>query len=281
VSWLSLRIKPGNNREGIIATLFNEGSQGVHEDGDMIVTHFPPETNIGSITAIVQSVDPDAEISVGEAPTVSWDEWRANVDAHTVGALTVTPPWLAEHYDPATTIVIDPAMAFGTGEHPTTRGVLRLMQRVIKQDDVVADLGAGSAVLSIGAAKLGAPRVVAIELDPDAVSNAQENIARNGVESQVTYIEGDAAVLLPLVAPMRVVLANIISSVLLDLLPVIKRTLSADGQAILSGILFEERDMMMAALQEHGWEIQAEDSEEQWWSVLVTVAGNRAHNVAR
>jgi ribosomal protein L11 methyltransferase len=272
VSWISLRIKPAANREGIIATLFNEGSQGVHEDGDMIVTHFPPETNVSNITAIIRSVDPGAEIAVGEAPPVLWDEWRANVDAHVVGTLTVTPPWLADRYDPATTIVIEPAMAFGTGEHPTTRGVLRLMQRVIKPGDVVADLGAGSAVLSIGAAKLGASRIVAIELDPDAVANAQENIARNGVESRVTYIEGDAAILLPLVAPVRVVLANIISSVLLELLPVIKRALSADGQVILSGILLEERDMVMSALQENGWSVDAEDAEEQWWSVLVTVA---------
>ena len=72
-------------------------------------------------------------------------------------------------------------MAFGTGEHATTRGVMRLMQDVIRAGDIVADLGAGSAVLAIAAAKLGAARVAAIELDPDAIGNAEENVARNGV----------------------------------------------------------------------------------------------------
>jgi ribosomal protein L11 methylase PrmA len=76
--------------------------------------------------------------------------------------------------------VIDPGMAFGTGDHPTTRGVVRLMQGAVRPGDLVADLGAGSAVLSIAAIKLGAARAAAIEFDPDAIGNAEENVARNG-----------------------------------------------------------------------------------------------------
>jgi ribosomal protein L11 methyltransferase len=176
---------------------------------------------------------------------------------------------LAEQYDPARTIVIDPAMAFGTGEHPTTRGVVRLMQSIVRPDDVVVDLGAGSAVLSIAAAKLGARRVVAIELDPDAEANAMDNIARNDVTSRVQYIQGDAQLLLPLVAPARVVLANIVSSVLLSLLPSIAAALTADGQVILSGILFDERDMMLEQVARGGWAVEHEDREGDWWSVTI------------
>ena len=137
------------------------------------------------------------------------------MSAHRVGNLVIAPPWLAGEFDPHTTIVVDPAMAFGTGEHPTTRGVMRLMQGVVKSGDVVADLGAGSAVLSIAAAKLGARRVTAIEIDPDSIGNAEENVRVNGVGAIVEVIEGDATTLLPLLAPVRVVLANIISSVLI------------------------------------------------------------------
>jgi ribosomal protein L11 methyltransferase len=165
--------------------------------------------------------------------------------------------------------VIEPAMAFGTGEHETTRGVVRLLQSVIRAGDIVADLGSGSAVLAIAAARLGAARVVAIELDHDAIGNAEENVARNGVSDRVTVIEGDAALLLPLVAPVRVVLANIISSVLVELLPAIADALSRDGAAILSGILVEERPEMMRVLESAGWSVVSEDREGQWWSVSI------------
>lgn len=269
MSWIALRIVPANNSETVISALFDQGSQGVHEDGDAVVTHVPPETDIEAVKAAVLAADPAARIEESETPKVSWDEWKANVNAHTLGNLTVCPPWLADQFDPSQTIVIDPEMAFGTGEHPTTRGVVRLMQKFVQPGDVVADLGAGSAVLAIAAAKLGASRVVAIELDSDASGNAEENIDRNGVREVVQYIEGDAGVLLPLLAPVDIVLANIISSVLIDLLPVIKRSLASDGKAILSGILIDEEPQMMTALTSQGWRVVDEDREGEWWTVAV------------
>jgi ribosomal protein L11 methyltransferase len=166
-------------------------------------------------------------------------------------------------------VIIDPAMAFGTGEHATTRGVIRLMQKLPSMPAIVADLGAGSAVLAICAAKLGASRVVAIELDPDAIGNAEENIAANGVSGVVTVIQGDALLLLPLISPVNLVLANIISSVLVDLLQSIAESLSDGGHAILSGILTDERAMMTEVLARGRWEILGDDVEENWWSVLV------------
>jgi ribosomal protein L11 methyltransferase len=270
VSWTSIHITPSANRDAVIAALFDVGSQGIHEDGNSIVTHFPPDTDIDAVRNAVLTADAHATIAVSETPAISWDEWRASVGAHAVGKLVVAPPWLANDYDPATTIVIDPAMAFGTGEHATTRGVLRLMQQVIRPGDSVADLGAGSAVLAIAAAKLGATRVAAIEVDPDATSNAQFNIEQNNVAQHVQYIEGDAEVLLPLVAPVDVVLANIISSVLIELLPSIKSALKPTGKAILSGILLEERPLMLGEIEKANFIVEAEDTEEQWWSVLIS-----------
>jgi ribosomal protein L11 methyltransferase len=162
-------------------------------------------------------------------------------------------------------------MAFGTGEHATTRGVIRLLQRVLAHGDRVADLGSGSAVLAIAAAKLGAAHVAAIEIDHDAIGNAEENVARNRVADRVVVIEGDAAMLLPLVAPVRVITANIVSSVLIGLLPLMANALAGGGRAILSGILIDERDMMVRALSDGGWRIEAEDHEENWWSATVAV----------
>jgi ribosomal protein L11 methyltransferase len=215
--WVRLAVRPSSadRREAVSAALFAAGSQGVHVDGELLVTHLEPPTDLAAFDRAVRAADALATIDSSEVPAVDWSVmWRDRIGAHTLGALTVSPPWLASRFDPARTIVIEPQMAFGTGEHATTRGVLRLMQGVIRSGDHVADIGAGSAVLGIAAAKLGAARVVAIELDPDAIANAEENVVRNDVGDRVTVVEGDAAVLLPLVAPVRVVLANIISSVL-------------------------------------------------------------------
>jgi ribosomal protein L11 methyltransferase len=270
VSWIALRIIPASNRERVIAALFEAGSQGVEEDGACVVTHFPRNAPIDTIREAVMDADPRADIRIGEAPEIDYTQWRASVSSQEVGALVIAPPWLAGNLDPRRTIIVDPAMAFGTGEHASTRGVMRLMQGVIRVGDVVADLGAGSAVLSIAAAKLGAARVAAIEIEHDSIGNAEENVSANGVEERVQVIEGDATTLLPLLAPVRVVLANILTSVLIPLLPVVRASLEPEGQAILGGILCEERAAMMTALDVEGWAIQREDTEDVWWSVQIT-----------
>ena len=271
--WMAVRVLPGTHRDAVLAALFGQGVQAVQEIDGGFTTSIPNASGADALTNAVMTASSDARIDITPAPDVDWTKkWKESVRSHDLGALTVCPPWLAEGADPTRTIVIDPAMAFGTGEHQTTRGVLRLLQGVIRRGDRVADLGAGSAVLAIGAAKLGAGAVIAIEIDPDAIANAEENIERNGVGSQVMIIEGDAGLLLPLVAPVRVVTANIISSVLLEIAPSIARALTVDGQAILSGILVAEREEMIAALTSSGWVVEREDAEGAWWSVVIARA---------
>jgi len=269
VSWISLRITPESNREGVIAALFESGSQGVQEDGAAVVTHFPADARIHEIRNAVMAADPRADIAIADSPDTDYSEWRASVSSHQVGGLVIAPPWLARGLNPETTVIVDPVMAFGTGEHPTTRGAMRLMQGVIRPGDVVADVGAGSAVLSIAAAKLGATRVAAIEIEHDSIGNAEENVLANSVSERVEVIEGDATTLLPLLAPVRVVISNIISSVLIAMLPMMKASLASGGQAILAGILVEERDAMVSALDAGGWAIEREDTEDVWWSVQI------------
>jgi ribosomal protein L11 methyltransferase len=267
--WQAVRVRPSGDRAAVAAALFAAGSQGVHEDGPALVTHFPPGTDLAPVRAAVLAADPAATVDISDAPDIDWTEaWKHGVGVQRIGRLTVAPPWLADGCDPASTIVIDPGMAFGTGEHQTTRRVLELMQDIVRAGDTVADLGAGSAVLSIAAVKLGASRVVAIEMDHDAIENAEENVARNGVADRVMVVEGDAGVLLALVAPVRVIVANIISSVLVGMLPAIHASLAADGQAVLSGILVDEREHMLDVLA-HDWHVEAEAREGQWWSVAI------------
>ncbi len=275
--WTSVRVRPAANDESArlacMAALFEVGAQGVHEDAGSLVTHFPPGTDLTRVHAIVSEADELSVIETSPVPNVDWSEaWKARIVAHELGALTVTPPWLSEGRDLSRTIIIDPGMAFGTGDHATTRGVVRLLPTVLRAGDVVADLGAGSAVLSIAAAKLGAARVYAIELDGEAIPDAEENVARNGVADRVHVFEGDAAAFLPMIGPVRVVLANIISSVLVELLPLIAANLTDDGAAIISGILLEERAQMLDVLSATGWRVVQEDAEDIWWSASIARA---------
>jgi ribosomal protein L11 methyltransferase len=271
VSWIEVRVSaPEEHRDAVVAELVAHGAPGVQELEQELVTHVPDATDLVALERAVRALSPEAALRCARLD----GEWhvpaRATVGVQRVGRIAVGPPWLgAEIASAELPVVIDPAMAFGTGEHETTRGVLALMQRVVQPGDLVADLGAGSAVLSIAAARLGASRVAAIEIDPDAIGNAEENVARNGVGGRVTVVEGDAALLLPLVGPVHVILANIISSVLRSLSLVMRESLAPGGRAILSGILVAERDEVLDWLSRDGWMVESEQREGDWWSSVI------------
>ncbi len=268
-AWTTVRVRNPADRAAVIRALFEAGAEGVQELDSEVITHvrdLDPDT----VRRLISRADASASVEFAPTPDVDWSsEWRSRIGAHRLGRIVVTPPWLADQFSADERVVIEPAMAFGTGEHETTRGVVRLMQALIRAGDTVADLGAGSAVLAIAAARLGARRVVAIELDPDAIGNAEENVERNGVAGAVSVLQGDASVLLPLVGPVRVILANILSSVLRELLPVIRDALTEDGVAILSGILGVEQPEMEEALRQGGWHVLHTDEEGLWWSVAI------------
>ena len=268
-AWTTVRVTNVADRDAVIAALFSAGAEGVQELPDEVLTHIA-DADEAAIAAAVRDADRGARAAFAPTPDVDWSsEWRSRIGAHRVGTLVVTPPWLADRFTAAERIVIEPEMAFGTGEHETTRGVLRLLSTVIRPGDVVADLGAGSAVLAIAAARLGAARVAAIEMDPDAIGNAEDNVRRNGVADRVTVITGDALVLLPLVAPVRVILANIIWPVLVELLPDMRRALADDGRVILSGLLRDDRATIERHLDGEGWRVERVDDEGIWWSACI------------
>jgi ribosomal protein L11 methyltransferase len=270
--WTTLRVRTGVDRSAVIRALFDLGAEGVQELDSEVVTHLRAidEARAG---ALLMAADPGAAVTFAPLPDTDWSKaWRTQLKAQRVGSLVVTPPWLAGDYSASERIVIDPGMAFGTGDHETTRGVLRLLPGVMRAGDIVADLGAGSAVLAIAAAKLGARHAYAIELDPDAIGNAEENVAANGVTRTVTVMEGDAGALLPLVAPVGVVLANIIAPVLTAMLPTIAAALSPGGSAILSGILVDESARMTESLTAGGWRITTTDQEGAWWTAAIARA---------
>jgi ribosomal protein L11 methyltransferase len=269
--WVSLHIDApeGAMRERVVGMLVDGGAGAVQEVDSALLTHLQEGAALDALSAALERAG--ATVRQTALGHVDWStRWVTSVGVQRIGRIAVAPPWKSDDIANADIpILIEPAMAFGTGEHETTRGVLTLMQPLVEPGSLVADLGSGSGVLAIAAAKLGAGRVVAIEMDPDAIGNAVDNVERNGVADRVTVLQGDAAALLPLVAPVSLVLANIISSVVIELSPLIYRALPPGGRAVISGILVSEREHCVASLAVDGWIVESELREGEWWSSVI------------
>lgn len=195
---------------------------------------------------------------------------------HLASRTVIVPSWLT--YQPAAgeiVVQLDPGMAFGTGLHPTTRLCIQLLERVMRPGQRVLDVGCGSGILSIAAAKLGAGAVLALDTDPLAVRVARENVERNGVDAQVQVIEGSLPVnssfpMFPTGHPptFDVVVANIIASVLCDLASEMAQALAPEGWLVSSGILREREEEVNAAYASVGLHRCERQVEGDWVALL-------------
>jgi ribosomal protein L11 methyltransferase len=161
-------------------------------------------------------------------------------------------------------IYLDPGMAFGTGTHPTTRLTLQLLEKYLKTGDQVIDVGCGSGILSIAAAKLGANDVLALDLDPVAVKNATENCEQNHT-TNVTVQEGNLLVGVGTTA--QIVVANILAEILLKMTYDLPRVLVPGGIFIGSGIIASKQAEVVQALETVGLQIIDIILEEDWVAI--------------
>jgi ribosomal protein L11 methyltransferase len=185
-----------------------------------------------------------------------------------VGRFAIVPSWLGHDPGPGEkVIVIDPEMAFGSGEHGSTRAALALLDRFVRPGDTVLDLGSGSGILTIAAAMLGAAQAVGIEVDDASLVVAAANAERNGVADRVTFLEGDAAQMVPLLAPADVIVSNILRLINVAVLPEVHAALRPEGVAIFSGMETKEAELFRSALHEMGFRVLAEHLDETWWAV--------------
>ncbi|MBT2284361.1 50S ribosomal protein L11 methyltransferase [Paenibacillus polymyxa] len=187
--------------------------------------------------------------------------------------LTIKPTW--EEYTPESPdekiIELDPGMAFGTGTHPTTSLCLRTLETVIQGGEEVIDVGTGSGILAIGAIKLGAKHVLALDLDPVAVISARENVELNGLEQQITVKESDLLSVLgsqdPALGvqlPVKVVVANILAEIILLFVDDVYHALESGGIYIVSGIWKNKEQVVHDALVASGFEVSAIHRDEDW-----------------
>jgi ribosomal protein L11 methyltransferase len=262
--------------------LIELGGGAVVEEGDAVYTFLlPPDDLDAAVRAAADRVR--GRLPAGVACDVSWrwqqdEDWAAQwkrglTPRRVTERLVVKPSWTAWEAAPGQVVLdVDPQMAFGTGEHGTTRGCLRLLDASLREGDRVLDVGSGSAILAIAAARLGAAEVVAVEYDPDANLNARENLDANGVAGRVRIVEAMAdEALLAELGRFDLILANILSGVIRPLLPSFHRTLagSADGRLIVSGILLTESAEVVRDAGAAGFSVARVDEEEEWWSALL------------
>lgn len=201
----------------------------------------------------------------------SWKEYfhPVRVGEHIV----IKPSW--EEYLPVEgdiIIELDPGMAFGTGTHHTTAMCIRCLEDVIRPGNIVFDVGTGSGILAVAAAKLGAAQVHAVDLDPVAVRVAKENVTFNNVTVNVKVAQGD--LLTGIDGKADVIVANIIADIIIKMLPDVKTRLTDDGLFIASGIIAERLSDVTAAIIDNGLMID-KVIEEGGWVAIVAGSGSR------
>lgn len=179
-----------------------------------------------------------------------WERrWKLFFKPLRVGRLVIKPTWRRCKITPDDVVIhINPGMAFGTGGHATTAGCLTAVEQLIKGGEKVLDVGTGSGILAIAARQLGAAQVLALDTDHAACKVAQENLAKNNITGGVKVEAGSIEK-----APglYDLILANLHTEVLMDLLPAFKSRLAAGGNLIISGILESQGPAMKAEAERH------------------------------
>jgi ribosomal protein L11 methyltransferase len=203
--------------------------------------------------------------------------WKEHFYVQRVGQrLVIVPSWREFEAGPTDVpLLLDPGMAFGTGLHPTTRLCLRAVEEVLVPGARVLDLGTGSGILAIAAVKLGAERVVGLDLESVAVEVARDNATRNGVAERFEVARGSLPAPLAPPAGFDLALANITIRALLGLHEGVMQALRPGGLAVFSGILAVDAPRFIAALEQGGWAHERTDQDSDWVALLAHKADQR------
>ncbi len=277
--------------EAVSAMLWSLGVSGVAEDrlsehAVRLRAYLPP-SRVGprlvrSLRARVRDLancglDPGrASVTTRVVAARGWARaWRATARPLYLGRLVVAPTRIPVPARPGQIIIrIDPGMAFGSGAHPSTRLCLRALLRYLRSTrgrPTVVDVGTGSGILAIAAARLGAGRVWARDVDPTAVSVARANVRANRVAQIVRVTRG--AGIGPIPARCDLVIANIIADTIVELLPEVRARIAPHGVFVGSGIVEDRLGMVLEAAAAAGFERTDLLASGEWRAVVLSAPG--------
>jgi ribosomal protein L11 methyltransferase len=299
--WCEVKVEASREEFELVAEVFqNAGSGGVVYDDPEILkarnfepdeifsdqllegivrvsgvkAYFPADDRLGER---IETIKDRIATVLGKPPRIGlrriqeddWAQaWKAYFKPERIGRVVIKPSW--EEYNPViedVVVELDPGMAFGTGNHPTTRLCLELLQELVTEGMTILDLGTGSGVLAVAGAKLGAAKVTAIDIDPVAVRVARENCVINRVEAQVTVSEAD---LLHGYdgESYDLVIANIVADIIVKLVPDVPGVLKPDGIFLTSGIITERSAEVEAVLKANGFKVVKVVTRDQWVAII-------------
>ncbi|HBF0310303.1 50S ribosomal protein L11 methyltransferase [Clostridioides difficile] len=249
------------------------------EDDVLIKTYVSEEKNVMEFVEIIKQKVlglKDFGIDIGEG-SVSLDQvneadwanaWKAYYKPTKVGQRVVVKPTWEDYVmqDGDLIIELDPGMAFGTGTHETTSMCIRELEKYVNKDSKVFDIGCGSGILAIAAAKLGAKEVVAVDLDEVAVKVAKENVLENKVEKSVSVMHGNLTDVIKDKAD--VIVANIIADIIKILAKDVQNFMKEDAIFISSGIILDKVEEVKESLIENGFEIVEVQKLGEWSAIV-------------
>jgi ribosomal protein L11 methyltransferase len=198
-----------------------------------------------------------------------WAEaWKAHYDIERVGEIVIRPAW--RDYEPAdgeTVVSLDPGMAFGTGQHPTTRMCLQALPELLPAGGLVLDLGTGSGILAIAAVLLGAQSCIAIDVEEQAVAAARANAALNKVGDRIEVRQGSTEAI-GMAASFDLILANINAATIGRLAGELHGLAKPKGALVAGGIIAERESDCLAALEKAGFEIERRLADGDWRTLI-------------
>mgnify|MGYP006294111671 CR=1 FL=1 len=208
-------------------------------------------------------------VSYSDVDEQDWAEsWKAHFHPVKISEkIVVKPTW--RQYTPQNremVIELDPGMAFGTGTHPTTALCLRLVERYVRPGIGFLDIGTGSGILLIAAAKLGAARLLGTDCDPVAVSIAEQNLRLNQIRPE-RFSLASGNLVEPVSEKFDLAAANILTNTIVPMIPEIPRLLEKEGIFIASGITAENTETVTDALAEHGFDILEVLIADEWAAI--------------
>ena len=286
-NWWEIRVLCHPSLEEVIFwrldTFGCRGTASMIKGNDYLVLAYLPEeqTQLLDLSALALNLRQDALCMNLPAPVMNWylieeedwtSSWKEYWQPQEIGdRLLIYPAWLALPEESDKIILrLDPGVAFGTGTHPTTKLCLESLEMRLglepNPEAIIADIGCGSGILSIGAALFEARQIYAVDIDPLAIRATINNKKLNQIEGKKLIVEqGDIEHLIKLVSePVDGIVCNILAEVIINMIPHFKAIAKSTTWGIISGILLEQAKSIADTLEQNGWVIATLWKQEEW-----------------